>query len=64
MVGFTGNSQNAGEFNRRYLTCQISAILHADRRLAYKIAKCVAGFIQADLEKSRFLNVGVYCSAD
>ena len=23
---------NAGEFNRRYLTCQISAILYADRR--------------------------------
>ena len=22
---------NAGEFNRRYLTCQISAILYADR---------------------------------
>ena len=23
---------NAGEFNRQYLTCQISAILYADRR--------------------------------
>ena len=42
---------NAGEFNRRYLTCQRSAILYADcsdfrrsRRSAYKIARCVAGF--------------------
>ena len=25
------NLANAGEFNRRYLTCQISAILYADR---------------------------------
>ena len=34
---------NAGEFNRRYLACQISAILCRSRRSAYKIAKCVAG---------------------
>ena len=47
---------NTGEFKRRYLPCQISAILYADRgdrrksqslhraHLAIKIAKCVAGF--------------------
>ena len=28
---FAAHLGNAGEFNRRYLTCQISAILYADR---------------------------------
>ena len=48
---------NAGEFNRRYLTCQISAKIEIaapvtpgdfprSRRSAYKIARCVAGFKQ------------------
>ena len=35
---------NAGEFNRRYLTCQIPGIFRQLRRSAYKIARCVAGF--------------------
>ena len=51
-VGNRGNGHTwriiAGVFNRRYLTCQTSAILYADRGdrhiTWYKIAKCVAGF--------------------
>ena len=48
---------NVGVFNRRYLTCQISAILYAIaapgtpsdfRRSAYKIARCVTGFRQGN----------------
>ena len=31
---------NAGEFNRRYLTCQISAILYADRRPHLHVSVC------------------------
>ena len=58
---------NAGEFNRRYLPCQISAILYSDRGnwrksrslhqahlaiLAYKIAKFVAGFSYSKITSS------------
>ena len=47
---------NAGEFNGRYLTCQISAIfIRRSRRSAYQIAKCVAGLTKVPTNSKVFL---------
>ena len=55
-IAGTGRLGKAGGFNRRYPTCQISAILYSDGsdtpgdfrqvcpRSTYKIANCVTGF--------------------